>query len=88
MLEGDWEPSPAVRFHAGFYKARPDVNSVIHTHSHYVSVFATTRRTIGIYNVVSVLFYEDQAALRGRRHQAARRPRPHVPRRSATSACC
>ena len=61
MLEGDWEPSPAVRFHAGFYKARPDVNSVIHTHSHYVSVFATTRRTIGMYNVVSVLFYEDQA---------------------------
>ena len=50
-----------MRFHAGFYKARPDVNSVIHTHSHYVSVFATTRRTIGTYNVVSVLFYEDQA---------------------------
>jgi ribulose-5-phosphate 4-epimerase/fuculose-1-phosphate aldolase len=37
------------------------VNSVIHTHSHYVSVFATTRRTIGMYNVVSVLFYDDQA---------------------------
>jgi L-fuculose-phosphate aldolase len=61
VLEGDWEPSPAVRFHAGFYQARPDVNSVIHTHSHWVSVFATTRRTIGTYNVVSVLFYEDQA---------------------------
>ena len=50
-----------MRFHAGFYRARPDVNSVIHTHSHYVSVFATTRRTIGMYNVVSVLFFEDQA---------------------------
>jgi L-fuculose-phosphate aldolase len=61
LLEGDWEPSPAVRFHAGFYKARPDVNSVIHTHSHYVSLFSTNRRTIGMYNVVSVLFYEDQA---------------------------
>jgi len=61
LLEGDWEPSPAIRFHAGIYRARPDVNSVIHTHSHYVSLFATTRRTIGMYNVVSVLFFEDQA---------------------------
>jgi L-fuculose-phosphate aldolase len=61
LLEGTWEPSPAIRFHAGFYRARPDVNSVIHTHSHAVSVFATTRRTIGMYNVVSVLFHEDQA---------------------------
>ena len=61
LLEGDWEPSPAVRFHAGFYKARPDVNSVIHTHSHYVSLHATRRQTIGMYNVVSVLFYDDQA---------------------------
>jgi L-fuculose-phosphate aldolase len=59
--EGDWEASPAVRFHAAFYQARPDAMSVIHTHSHYVSVFATTRRTIGNYNVVSVLFHEDQA---------------------------
>jgi L-fuculose-phosphate aldolase len=61
VLEGDWEASPAIRFHAGFYRARPDVNSVIHTHSRYVSIFATTRRTIGMYNVVSVLFHEDQA---------------------------
>ena len=34
---------------------------MIHTHSHYVSVFSTTRRTIGMYNVVSVLFHDDQA---------------------------
>jgi L-fuculose-phosphate aldolase len=61
VLEGDWEASPAIRFHAGFYRARPDVNSVIHTHSRWVSIFATTRRTIGMYNVVSVLFHEDQA---------------------------
>lgn len=61
LLEGDWEPSPAIKFHAGIYQARPDVNSVIHTHSHWVSVFATTRRTIGMYNVGSVLFFQDQA---------------------------
>ena len=61
LLEGDWEPSPAIKFHAGIYRARPDVNSVIHTHSHYVSVLATTEQTVGMYNVGSVLFFEDQA---------------------------
>lgn len=61
VREGDWEPSPAVHFHAAFYKARPDAMSVIHTHSHYVSVFSTVRRPIGMYNVVSVLFHDDQA---------------------------
>jgi L-fuculose-phosphate aldolase len=61
LLDGDWEPSPAISFHAGIYRARPDVMSVIHTHSHYVSVLATTRQTVGMYNVASVLFYEDQA---------------------------
>lgn len=61
LLEGTWTPSPAIDFHAAFYKARPDVNAVVHTHSKNVSLFATTRRTIGMYNVVSVLFYNDQA---------------------------
>ena len=61
LLEGEWEPSPAIKFHAGIYRARPDVKSVIHTHSHYVSVLATTYQTVGMYNVGSVLFFEDQA---------------------------
>jgi L-fuculose-phosphate aldolase len=59
-LEGQWEPSPAIQFHSAIYQERPDVRSVIHTHSKWVSVFATTRRTIGMYNVVSVLFHDDQ----------------------------
>jgi L-fuculose-phosphate aldolase len=57
---GDWEPSPAIQFHAAIYAARPDVNSVIHTHSHWVSVFSTVGRPIGMYNVASVLFWDDQ----------------------------
>lgn len=60
LREGDWEASPAAQFHASIYQARPEVGSVIHTHSHYVSVFATTRRFIGMYNVGSVLFHEEQ----------------------------
>lgn len=60
LLEGDYEASPAVVFHAGFYQARADVNSVIHTHSHHHMVFSTTRRDIGMYNVASVLFLDEQ----------------------------
>jgi len=59
-LEGDWEPSPAIQFHAAIYRERPDVRSVIHTHSRWVSTFATRRQTIGMFNVVSVLFHDDQ----------------------------
>jgi len=59
-LDGEWEPSPAIQFHAAIYAARPDVNSVIHTHSHWVSVFSTVGRPIGMYNVASVLFWDDQ----------------------------
>ncbi|MCE2390710.1 MAG: class II aldolase/adducin family protein [Proteobacteria bacterium] len=59
-LEGSWEASPAAQFHAALYAARPDVGSVIHTHSHWLSVFVTRRERIGMYNAGSVLFYADQ----------------------------
>lgn len=61
VLEGDWEASPALQFHAAVYRERPDVKSVIHTHSHWLSVFSSTQRPIGMYNVSSVLFHEEQA---------------------------
>lgn len=60
LREGDWPASPAMQFHAAIYQARPDVSSVIHTHSHYVSVVASTKTPIGMYNVVSVLFHDEQ----------------------------
>ena len=53
--------SPAVNFHAAIYQRRPDVEAIVHLHSHYVSVLSSTGRTIGMYNVASVLFHEDQA---------------------------
>jgi L-fuculose-phosphate aldolase len=59
-LEGDWTPSPAVEFHAALYKARDDIGSVIHTHSHELSKFVTRARFIGQYNVASVLFHDEQ----------------------------
>jgi L-fuculose-phosphate aldolase len=59
-LEGDREPSPAIAFHAELYRGRPDVNCVIHTHSHYVMVLATTGRMLGMYNDMAALFLDEQ----------------------------
>jgi L-fuculose-phosphate aldolase len=58
---GELAMSPAVNFHARIYEERPDVNAIVHLHSHWVSVFSSTNRTIGMYNVASVLFHDDQA---------------------------
>jgi L-fuculose-phosphate aldolase len=60
LLDGDWEPSPAIRFHAQFYKNLPHINSVIHTHSHYAEVFSTTNRLLGMYNDKAALFLDEQ----------------------------
>jgi len=59
--EGSVKLSPALNAHALIYQRRPDVNAVIHLHSHYVSVFSSLRRPVGMYNVTSVLFHESQA---------------------------
>jgi L-fuculose-phosphate aldolase len=51
-----------VNFHARIYRQRPDVNAIVHIHSHYVSVLSSVEgRTIGMYNVHSVLFHNEQA---------------------------
>lgn len=60
LIEGEWEPSPAIAFHASFYRGRPDVNCVIHTHSHYVTVLATTGQELGMYNDMAALFLDEQ----------------------------
>jgi L-fuculose-phosphate aldolase len=61
VLEGEMAFSPAVNFHARIYELRPDVEAIVHLHSHYVSVLSSTGRTVGMYNVASVLFHDDQA---------------------------
>jgi len=40
LVEGNKKPSSEKMLHAEFYKQRPDVNYIIHVHSHYLSSFA------------------------------------------------
>jgi len=58
---GDLAFSPAVNFHGRIYETRPDVNAIVHLHSHYVTVLSSTGSTLGMYDVSAVLFHDEQA---------------------------
>ena len=58
---GELRVSPAVNFHAAIYQRRRDVGAIVHLHSHYVSALSSTGKTVGMYNVASVLFHDEQA---------------------------
>lgn len=45
-FEGPLPPSSEWRFHLDIYRARPDVNAVLHMHSTYATTLATLRREI------------------------------------------
>ncbi|MCC3246743.1 class II aldolase/adducin family protein [Methylocystis sp. WRRC1] len=44
--DGPLPPSSEWRFHLDIYRARPDVNAVVHMHSTYATTLATLRREI------------------------------------------
>ena len=46
IAEGERKPSSEWGLHAGFYRAKPDVGAVVHTHSVYCTVFAVLGREI------------------------------------------
>ena len=58
-LEGKRKPSVESGFHAAIYRARPDVNAVIHTHQVYPS-------TLAIINKPIPALFDEQACFLGR----------------------
>ncbi len=71
VVEGELSFSPALNFHARIYQLRPDVKAIVHLHSHYLSVLSSVEgRAIGMYNVGSVLFHDDQATYFDDGHRA------------------
>jgi L-ribulose-5-phosphate 4-epimerase len=46
LVEGDYKPSSDTASHCVIYRARPDVNGVVHTHSRYATAFAVLGREI------------------------------------------
>ena len=42
IIEGKWAPTSETPLHTIFYRESDDVGAVVHTHSHFASVFAVT----------------------------------------------
>jgi L-fuculose-phosphate aldolase len=64
LLEGEGTASPAVQFHASIYAARPDVGSVIHTHSRNAIIFSTLGIELGMFHAAATIFAGRQALFR------------------------
>ena len=52
--------APALRTHAAIYARRPDVEAIVHLHSHYVTALSSTGGPLGMYGVSAVLFHGEQ----------------------------
>jgi L-fuculose-phosphate aldolase len=61
VLEGKIETPFAMAFHAAFYAARPDIQSIIHIHPPHLELFVTAERFVGLYGLSALRFHEQQA---------------------------
>jgi L-fuculose-phosphate aldolase len=64
VLEGEGMPNPSNRFHLWIYRARPHVNSIMHTHAPHVSALSMIGVPLAVSHMDTSLFYEDCAWLR------------------------
>ena len=62
-LSGQGMANPATRFHLWVYEARPDRNSIIHTHSPYVSALVAAREPLVVSQMDMTPFHNDCAFL-------------------------
>jgi len=63
VLDSDRMANPAVRFHFWVYRARPDVNCIVHTHPPYVSALSMIGKPLAIAHMDATPFAEDCAFL-------------------------
>jgi len=59
VIEGAGMANPAMRFHVWIYRARPDVNCIIHTHPPFVSALAMTGRKLKVAHMDATPFAND-----------------------------
>ena len=50
-------PNPGVRFHVWIYRARPDVNAIIHTHAPFASALAATGKPLKTIHMDSAMLH-------------------------------
>jgi L-fuculose-phosphate aldolase len=62
-LDGEGMPNPANRFHTWVYRARPDVNCIIHTHPLHVSALSMLEVPLVVSHMDLCPLYDDCAFL-------------------------
>lgn len=63
VLDGEGMANPANRFHSWIYRARPDVQCIIHTHPIHLSALSMLGRSLKIAHMDSCMLFEDVAFL-------------------------
>jgi L-fuculose-phosphate aldolase len=63
VLEGDGMPNPSNRFHLWIYRARTDVDCVVHTHPPFVSALSMIGVPLIASHMDTAMFFEDCAWL-------------------------
>lgn len=63
VLQGEGIPNPANRFHSWVYRARPDVNCIIHTHPPHVSALSMIGAKLEVSHMDTAALYDDCAWL-------------------------
>lgn len=61
VLDGAGMPNPANRFHSWVYRARPDVNCIIHTHALHASALGMLEEPLKISHMDNCVLYDDVA---------------------------
>ncbi|GAB2643179.1 aldolase [Gordonia jinhuaensis] len=63
VLDGDGMANPANRFHSWIYRARPDVNCIVHTHPFHVAALAMLETPLVVSQMDIAPLYDDCAFL-------------------------
>jgi len=61
VLEGAGMPNPANRFHSWVYRARPDVNCIIHTHAVHTAALGMLEQPLIVSHMDNCVLYDDVA---------------------------
>lgn len=64
VIDGSGMPNPANRFHSWLYRARPDINCIVHTHAPYVSALSMLEVPLEIAHMDACLLYGQVAFLK------------------------
>lgn len=61
VLEGDGMANPANRFHSWVYRARPDVNCIIHSHALHTAALGMLEKPLVVSHMDNCVLYDDVA---------------------------